>query len=69
MDRREILVLKPNVATHRIRSDRPKFQPMLGRRLLCRLYVSKEKAIIYAIAVKQRYLKLKEHECTNPPTT
>ena len=64
MDRRDILVLKPNVAILK-----GKFYPMLGRRLLYRPFSMSVDAITYAIIVKQRYLKLKEHECTNQPTT
>lgn len=76
MDRREILVLKPDAVICRMRKI--DFQgvylwlevyPTLNKRSLCRPFLTSTKAINYAIAVKHRYLKLKEYECMNPPTT
>ena len=70
MDRRDILVLKPNVAIRWMRGIE-KCCPILGKRLLRKTFFAEKErdAITYAIDVKQRYLKLKEHECTNLPTT
>ena len=69
MDRRDILVLKPNVGVYRMRGKHlDKNIPMLNKRLLCKSFLTTVDAINYAIKVKQRYLKLKEHECTNPLT-
>jgi len=69
MDRRDILVLKPDAVVKRFGLSLSTCYPVLGKRLLHQSFFDARDTVDYAIAVKQRYLKLKEHECTNPPTT